>query len=117
VTNLLSNAVKFTPVGGTIGVTLRQGSVPCPQIVVEVADSGMGIPAPDLELIFEKFQRSRDELSASIEGTGLGLAIARQIVEYHGGRIWAASEQGKGSVFTFTLPLDGNKDQAPPAQA
>jgi len=117
VTNLLSNAVKFTPAGGAIHVSLRQESIPAPQIVVEVSDTGMGIPAGDLDTIFEKFQRSSDELSAAIEGTGLGLAIARQIVEYHGGRIWAASTHGKGSVFTFTLPLAGGKDPAVPAQS
>jgi PAS domain S-box-containing protein len=107
VTNLLFNAVKFTPPGGSIRVAVYQEPAPVPQIVVEISDTGMGIPARDLELIFEKFQRSGDELTATIEGTGLGLAIARQIVEYHGGRIWAASTHGKGSVFTFTLPLAG----------
>jgi len=109
VTNLLSNAVKFTPAGGAIHVAVRQAAEPFPQIVVEIADTGMGIPGGDLELIFEKFQRSRDELTATIEGTGLGLAIARQIVEHHGGRIWVASAPGKGSVFTFTLPLGGGE--------
>jgi PAS domain S-box-containing protein len=117
VTNLLSNAVKFTPTGGTIDVNLRQESAPLPQIVVEISDTGMGIPAGDLELIFEKFQRSRDEFTATVEGTGLGLAIARQIVEHHGGRMWAASTHGKGSAFTFTLPLAGRIDPATPAQS
>lgn len=105
VTNLLSNAAKFTPGGGTITVAARQESAPAAQIVVEVSDTGRGIAAKDLELIFEKFQRSGDQLTSMIEGTGLGLAIARQIVEYHGGRIWATSTHGKGSMFIFTLPL------------
>jgi len=105
VTNLLSNAVKFTPAGGTISVAVRQESDPLPRLVVEISDTGMGIPAEELENIFEKFHRSDDQLSSAIEGTGLGLAIARQIVEHHGGRIWAASTPGNGSVFTFTLPL------------
>ncbi len=117
VTNLLSNAVKFTPAGGTIRVNVRHESAPRPQLVVEISDTGMGIPARDLELIFEKFQRSDDESAAAIEGTGLGLAIARHIVEYHGGRILAASTQGKGSVFTFTLPLDKGNEQGPFAQS
>ena len=110
VTNILSNAVKFTPPGGMIRVNLRREAAPVPQLVVEVSDTGMGIPARDLELIFEKFQRSSDELNAMIEGTGLGLSIARQIVEYHGGRIWATSTQGEGSVFTFTIPLAGRSN-------
>jgi signal transduction histidine kinase len=105
VTNLLSNAAKFTPPGGTIGVAVRQEPAPAGQIVVEVSDTGQGIPAGDLELIFEKFHRSGDQLTSMIEGTGLGLAIARQIVEHHGGRISVVSRQGAGSTFSFTLPL------------
>jgi PAS domain S-box-containing protein len=107
VTNLLANAVKFTPEGGAIHVAVHQEPAPRAQIVVEISDTGRGIPAGDLEMIFEKFHRSGDELSTTIEGTGLGLAIARQIVEHHGGRIWATSTPGKGSTFTFTLPLAG----------
>jgi PAS domain S-box-containing protein len=113
VTNVLSNAVKFTPQGGAIHVAVRREELPLPQIAVEISDTGLGIAAADLDLIFEKFHRSTDQQAGSIEGTGLGLAIARQIVEYHGGRIWAASVQGKGSTFTFTLPLGaGNGQQA-----
>jgi signal transduction histidine kinase len=70
-----------------------------------VSDTGAGIPPGDLELIFEKFHRSGDLLTDATEGTGLGLAITRQIVEYHGGRIWAESTPGSGSCFMFTLPL------------
>jgi signal transduction histidine kinase len=103
-TNLLSNAVKYTPAGGAIHVAVRREKSPGELIVVEISDTGMGIPAEDVDLIFEKFQRSGDHLTSSIDGTGLGLAIARQIVEFHGGRIWAASTPGKGSTFTFTLP-------------
>jgi signal transduction histidine kinase len=104
-TNLLSNAVKFTPRGGAIDVSVRQEASPRAQVVVAVSDTGMGIPAGDLDLIFEKFHRSGDQLIDITDGTGLGLAITRQIVEYHGGRIWAESTPGKGSVFTFTLPI------------
>jgi signal transduction histidine kinase len=70
-----------------------------------MTDTGIGIPSSDLELIFEKFRRSGDILTNDIQGTGLGLAITRQIVEYHGGAVWAESIQGEGSTFTFTLPL------------
>jgi signal transduction histidine kinase len=105
VTNIISNAVKFTPSGGSIHIAVRAESAPLSQVVVAISDTGIGIPERDLELIFEKFQRSGDQLTNTIEGSGLGLAIARQIVEYHGGRIWATSTHGEGSTFTFTLPL------------
>lgn len=106
-TNILSNSIKFTPQGGKIDIALRREETPRPQIVVEVSDTGVGIQESDLELIFEKFHRSGDALTNTTEGTGLGLAITRQIVEYHGGAIWAASKSGReGSTFVFTLPLD-----------
>ncbi len=105
VTNIFSNAVKFTPRGGAIAVVVRQETAPRAQIIVEISDTGMGIPPEDLDLIFEKFHRSGDQLTDITEGTGLGLAIARQIVEFHGGRIWAESTLGRGSVFTIALPL------------
>jgi signal transduction histidine kinase len=112
VTNIISNAIKFTPAGGSIDITAHAESVPAEQIVVSISDTGLGIPAQDLGLIFEKFQRSGDQLTNTIEGSGLGLAIARRIVEYHGGRIWATSMYGKGSTFTLTLPLTGRRGQA-----
>jgi signal transduction histidine kinase len=105
VSNIISNAVKFTPSGGAIHIAARHETVPPERVVVEISDTGLGIPAQDLELIFEKFQRSGDQLTSAIDGTGLGLTIARQIVEYHGGKIWATSVRGKGSTFTFTLPV------------
>jgi len=106
VTNLLSNAVKFTPGGGTVTVEARCETGPPPQLVVTVSDSGAGIPAEDIGLIFDKFHRSNDEWTTHTEGTGLGLTIARQIVEHHGGKIWATSTYGAGSMFSFSLPLD-----------
>lgn len=112
VTNILSNAVKFTPPGGNIRIAARLTEKPKPQISVAVTDTGVGIAAADLELIFEKFRRAGDVLTNNTEGTGLGLAISRQIVEYHGGTIWASSAPGKGSTFTFTLPLDRIWDAA-----
>ncbi len=112
VTNIISNALKFTPTGGSIHIAAHAESVPAAQIVVAISDTGIGIPAQDLELIFDKFQRSGDQLTNTIEGSGLGLAIARQIVEYHGGRIWATSMYGKGSTFTLTLPLVERRGQA-----
>jgi signal transduction histidine kinase len=110
VTNILSNAAKFTPSGGAIHIAVRQENDPLAQIVVEISDTGIGMSAADLDLIFEKFHRSYDDRKVSTEGTGLGLAITRQIVEQHGGRIWAASTYGKGSTFTFTIPLQRAAD-------
>ena len=105
VTNILSNAVKFTSPGGSIDISVHEELDPVAQVVVEIIDTGMGIRSHDLELIFEKFHRSGDPCASSIDGTDLGLSIARQIVEYHRGRIWASSTYGKGN--TFTLPLAG----------
>jgi len=104
--NLLSNSIKFTSSGGTIQIQARHEEDRGQRIVVEITDTGLGIPAKDLELIFDKFQRSGDQLTREIEGTGLGLSIARQIIEHHGGKIWAESTQGKGSTFFFTLPIN-----------
>ena len=106
INNILSNAIKFTPQGGKIQVTARHGETPKPRILVSVSDTGIGIPAGDLDLIFDKFRRSGDVLTSNTEGSGLGLTISRQIIEYHGGSIWAESTPGHGSVFSFTLPLD-----------
>ena len=112
VTNILTNAIKFTPAGGSVTYHCAPGGGPEGRIVVAVSDTGSGIAPEDIEQIFEKFHRSGDQLTSSIDGTGLGLAISRQIVEYHGGRIWATSERGKGSVFTFTLPIGVREGRA-----
>jgi signal transduction histidine kinase len=100
--NLLSNAVKFTPEGGEVGLraTLADGSVE-----ISVSDSGIGIAPEDQEAIFEEFRQVGSDYARKREGTGLGLALARRFVELHGGRIWVKSELGRGSVFTFALPV------------
>jgi two-component system phosphate regulon sensor histidine kinase PhoR len=99
--NLLFNAIKFTPAAGKVHVraTAKDGT-----LAVTVADTGVGIQKEDLARIFERFYKSDKARSRSGGGTGLGLPIARHIVEAHGGSIWAESEEGKGSTFTFTLP-------------
>lgn len=105
ITNILSNAIKFTPLQGKITIKAVLKDTPSHQIEVFVTDTGIGIPAADLGLVFEKFRRSGDVLTNNSQGTGLGLAITRQIIQYHGGSIWAESTLGQGSTFTFTLPL------------
>ncbi|WP_300158199.1 ATP-binding protein [Solidesulfovibrio sp.] len=101
--NLVGNAVKFTASGG-VRIEAR---VEGPEIVVAVRDTGCGIAPDDLERIFEKFKQAGDTLTEKPKGTGLGLPICRQIVERHGGRIWAENAPGRGSVFYFTLPIPG----------
>jgi signal transduction histidine kinase len=97
--NLLSNAVKFTPAGGRVDVSARRDS---DSVEIAVADTGPGIPAEDLEAIFEEFEQSSG--GKKEEGTGLGLPLSRKLVELHGGRLWVDSEPGHGSTFRFTLP-------------
>jgi signal transduction histidine kinase len=99
--NLLSNAVKFTPAGGEVDVSATRVNG---EVRVSVADTGPGIAPEDRERIFEEFQQS-DTGSEQQEGTGLGLALSKRFVELHGGRIWLESEVGRGSTFTFALPM------------
>lgn len=106
VTNILSNAIKFTGEGGEVSVSVQEENKGTRQLLVAIADTGIGIPEEELDQIFDKFHRAGDLLTTKVEGTGLGLSIARQIVEYHGGRIWATSTYGAGSTILFTIPLD-----------
>jgi PAS domain S-box-containing protein len=100
--NLLSNSTKFTPDGGKLRVEAAREDSWCR---VSVIDNGIGIRKEDQEKIFESFRQVDTPLHGNESGTGLGLTIAKQIVEKHGGRIWVESEYGKGSKFSFTLPL------------
>jgi two-component system, NtrC family, sensor histidine kinase GlrK len=99
--NIIGNAVKFTPEKGRVRVSARRADH---GVEVSVADTGPGIPAGSLITIFEKFQQATTEGSRPVNGTGLGLAIAKQIITHHGGKIWAESELGHGSMFIFVLP-------------
>lgn len=100
--NLLSNAVKFTSKGGKITVNVRRVNG-CAQI--SVSDTGIGIKQENIGRIFEKFQQIDSKTAREYGGTGLGLALSRKFVEMHDGKIWVESEYGKGSTFTFTIPL------------
>jgi len=102
--NLLSNAIKFTPPGGRIGITVQ---VLDDELEISVSDTGIGIPPKELNRIFDRFYQVEDSLTREHEGLGLGLSIAKGLVELCGGRIWAESEVGKGSTFTFTIPFPG----------
>jgi two-component system sensor histidine kinase VicK len=103
--NFIDNAVKYSSSGNSIriyGVVDEEQQM----IVVTVEDQGMGIPAEHLNRVFERFYRVPSNETVGIEGSGLGLAICKGIVEQHGGRIWARSIPGRGSAFSFSLPLD-----------
>ena len=107
--NLLSNAIRFTPPGGRITMQLdrfegRRQKDPKEFVQIAVTDTGRGIPAHELELIFDRFRQAGDPMTDKPAGSGLGLSICREIVEHYGGRIWAESEPDRGSRFLFTLP-------------
>ncbi len=104
--NLLSNALKFSPDGGEIRITARPHNG---QILTEVSDQGVGIPEDKREAIFDEFfQIDRKKFG----GTGLGLSIVKGIIQEHGGKIWVDSRPGKGSTFSFTLPVTkGSRDE------
>jgi len=104
VDNLIGNAVKFTPAGGTISVSARERNG---EAVIDVIDSGPGIPPEERESVFDLFFRGRAKSSGGVKGSGLGLAIARELVEAHGGRIAVVSEGRGGAHFRVVLPRSG----------
>jgi two-component system sensor histidine kinase/response regulator len=109
-TNLIGNAIKFTPEGGEITVSAKPFHENKNIVAISVRDSGIGIPEDELEKVFEKFHQVEGSLTRTVTGTGLGLAITKGLVEASHGSIWVESEIGKGSTFTFTLPIsEGEK--------
>lgn len=102
--NLVGNAVKFSPINTYLEIEIAE----MPQgIRVDVRDQGIGIAKKDLGKIFERFQRVDGSMTRTTGGTGLGLAITKYLIEAHGGSIWVKSRPGKGSTFSFVLPVDG----------
>jgi signal transduction histidine kinase len=100
--NLIDNAITHTPKGGIITVAAKKLDN---WLEISVKDTGEGIPAKDLPNLFERFYRVDKSRARATGGAGLGLAIAKSLVEAHGGKIEAQSEEGKGSRFSFTLPV------------
>ena len=103
--NLVGNAIKFTPEAGEISLSAKVLEGKGNAVVFSVRDSGIGIPEAQLGKNFQKFRRVEGSLRVPVEGTGLGLAIAKGLVEANHGTIWVESEIGKGSVFSFILPI------------
>jgi signal transduction histidine kinase len=101
VDNLLSNAIKFTPAGGSVTARLlTQGE----RVVIEIADTGMGMAATDQEGLFTRFFRTESARKNAIQGTGLGLSIVKAIVDAHGGEITVESAEGEGTTFRVYIP-------------
>jgi signal transduction histidine kinase len=98
--NILSNAVKFTEQGSVRVLARQHGD----ELVVEVRDTGPGIPESDQSVLFQPFRQASIRGSQRTEGVGLGLAISKRLVELQGGRIWVRSTPGDGSTFGFSLP-------------
>lgn len=101
--NTISNALKYSPEGGTVTIRL---SVQNEELEVAISDQGVGIPKSSIHRIFDRFYRVDRARSRQVGGTGLGLAIAKEMVQAHGGKIWATSTDGKGTTVHFTLPYD-----------
>ncbi len=107
--NLVHNAVKFNHPGGRVAVSTRADGE---SVTVNVSDTGIGISKEDLPYVFERFYKA--DKARTKGGSGLGLAIAKHTIQAHGGNIWAQSEEGKGSTFSFSLPLKANPDASNP---
>jgi PAS domain S-box-containing protein len=102
-TNLLGNAIKYTPRGGQIAIAVEDLG---PELLVEVRDTGVGIPKEHLDRVFDRFYRVPLPAGSEVEGTGLGLSICKAVIEEHRGRIWVESQVGRGSTFFVTIPKE-----------
>ncbi|ALS75587.1 PAS domain-containing sensor histidine kinase [Planococcus rifietoensis] len=101
--NIISNALKYSPEGGKVRFSVREKEG---ELLVSISDEGMGIPKENVERIFDRFYRVDRARSRAMGGTGLGLAISKEMINAHGGRIWAQSRYGKGTSIYFTLPYE-----------
>lgn len=101
--NIISNALKYSPEGGKIRFSVREAEG---ELLVSISDEGMGIPKENVERIFDRFYRVDRARSRAMGGTGLGLAISKEMINAHGGKIWAESQYGKGTSIYFTLPYE-----------
>jgi len=101
--NIIDNALRYTQPGGEVTVSLKLGKK---EIELSVKDTGIGIPKDQQERVFTKFFRGANVIRMATEGSGLGLFITKNIIEAHGGKIWFESEEGKGTTFHFTLPVE-----------
>jgi signal transduction histidine kinase len=104
VDNLFSNALKFTPAGGHVAVRLWSENS---SVVLEVADTGIGVPPDQQDRIFDRFYQVDGSTTRRYEGMGLGLALVKEVVEQHGGRVSVRSDGQMGSVFALRLPVAG----------
>lgn len=109
ISNIVTNAIKFSAQGTTVNIITNQHNGE--QVVINISDEGQGIPADEIPTIFNAFQKTSVKSTGGEKSTGLGLAIVKKIVEAHGGSIWATSQVGKGSTFSFTLPLNQPEPQ------
>jgi signal transduction histidine kinase len=105
ITNLLFNAVKYTPDNKTVHLKARGYD---DHVQIDISDTGIGIPANELEHVFDEFFRATNAKKSEKDGTGLGLSIVKQIVDQHRGKISVESIEGQGTTFTIVLPLDGS---------
>jgi signal transduction histidine kinase len=101
-TNMLLNAIKYTPGGGAVTLDVSENNG---FLEIDIEDTGIGIPPEELPKVFDEFYRASNARATERDGTGLGLSIAKQVIERHGGKIWAKSHLGQGSTFSYTLPI------------
>lgn len=103
--NLIGNAIKFTPQNGKITVKARLPEQKKDKMEISITDTGIGIAEEDLDKVFDKFQQCGERAATDISGTGLGLSITKELIQLHGGEIWAESKKNQGARFIFTLPI------------
>jgi len=105
ISNLIDNAIRYNVKGGSVTVSIKS-LTDKPYVEVSIADTGIGIPSGNMEKVFTKFFRAENVLKRETEGSGLGLFITKNIINRHGGTIWAESVIDRGTIFHFTLPTD-----------